>query len=65
MLEEMDRGLVAAAATVACRRTMGAKSVAHNPCAKEVKLLLIEPRAVVRTGEGATGVRTVENDWWI
>lgn len=42
------------------------KGVEHKPCANaEVKLLLIEPRGVVNTGEGATGERTVENDQWI
>ena len=40
--------------------------VEHKPCANaEVKLLLIEPRGVVNTGDGATGERTVENDQWI
>jgi mannose-6-phosphate isomerase-like protein (cupin superfamily) len=42
------------------------KGVEHKPCANaEVKLLLIEPRGVVNTGENATGERTVENDQWI
>jgi mannose-6-phosphate isomerase-like protein (cupin superfamily) len=42
------------------------KGVEHKPCAlKQVKLLLIEPRAVVNTGDGATSERTVENDQWI
>ncbi len=42
------------------------KGVEHKPCANaEVKLLLIEPRGVVNTGEGTTGERTVENDQWI
>ncbi|QBC32274.1 cupin domain-containing protein [Pandoraea sp. XY-2] len=42
------------------------KGVEHKPSANaEVKLLLIEPRGVVNTGEGATGERTVENDQWI
>jgi len=42
------------------------KGVEHKPCANaEVKLLLIEPRGVVNTGDGATGGRTVENDQWI
>jgi len=42
------------------------KGVEHKPCANaEVKLLLIEPRGVVNTGEGATGERTVQNDQWI
>jgi len=27
--------------------------------------LLIEPRGVVNTGDGATDERTVENDQWI
>ena len=42
------------------------KGVEHKPCASaEVKLLLIEPRGVANTGEGAAGDRTVENDQWI
>ena len=42
------------------------KGVEHKPCAHaEVKLLLIEPRGVANTGEGAAGERTVENDQWI
>lgn len=42
------------------------KGVEHKPCANaEVKLLLIEPRGVVNTGDGAMGERTVENDQWI
>ncbi|AWV01744.1 cupin domain-containing protein [Burkholderia sp. JP2-270] len=42
------------------------KGVEHKPCAHaEVKLLLIEPRGVVNTGDGATTERTVENDQWI
>jgi hypothetical protein len=30
-----------------------------------VKLLLIEPRGVLNTGDGAPTERTVENDQWI
>ncbi|MEM5274570.1 cupin domain-containing protein [Cupriavidus taiwanensis] len=42
------------------------KGVEHKPCADaEVKLVLIEPRGVVNTGDGAAGERTVENDQWI
>jgi mannose-6-phosphate isomerase-like protein (cupin superfamily) len=42
------------------------KGVEHKPCAHaEVKLLLIEPRGVVNTGDGPAGERTVENDQWI
>lgn len=42
------------------------KGVEHKPSAKaEVKLLLIEPRGVVNTGEGTAGEHTVENDQWI
>lgn len=42
------------------------KGVEHKPAAdNEVKLLLIEPRGVVNTGDGAVGERTVENDQWI
>ncbi|RZJ60165.1 MAG: cupin domain-containing protein [Acidovorax sp.] len=31
----------------------------------QVKMLLIEPRGVVNTGDGASGPRTVQNDQWI
>jgi mannose-6-phosphate isomerase-like protein (cupin superfamily) len=42
------------------------KGVEHKPCAHaEVKLLLIEPRGVVNTGDGAISERTVVNDQWI
>lgn len=42
------------------------KGVEHRPCAEnEVQLLLIEPRGVVNTGDGAKGERTVENDQWV
>ncbi|UDM52380.1 cupin domain-containing protein [Cupriavidus sp. MP-37] len=42
------------------------KGVEHKPCASaEAKLLLIEPRGVVNTGDGPAGARTVENDQWI
>ena len=42
------------------------KGVEHKPYAeREVKLLLIEPRGVVNTGDGATSERTVVNDQWI
>lgn len=41
------------------------KGVEHKPYAgSEVKLLLIEPRGVVNTGE-TQNERTVENDRWI
>ena len=41
------------------------KGVEHKPCAEgEVKLLLIEPRGVVNTGEEG-GERTAQNDVWI
>ena len=41
------------------------KGVEHKPFAeKEVKLLLIEPRGVVNTGQ-ARGDRTADNDVWI
>ncbi|KWK80728.1 cupin domain-containing protein [Burkholderia ubonensis] len=41
------------------------KGVEHKPyAASEVKLLLIEPRGVVNTGDAASE-RTVENDLWI
>lgn len=42
------------------------RGVEHKPFAVgEVKLLLIEPRGVVNTGDGAAGERTVANDQWI
>ncbi|MBV8454470.1 MAG: cupin domain-containing protein [Deltaproteobacteria bacterium] len=42
------------------------KGVEHKPYANtEVKLLLIEPRGVVNTGDGAINERTVVNDQWI
>ena len=41
------------------------KGVEHKPCAEnEVKLLLIEPRGVLNTGDTG-GDRTAENDVWI
>jgi mannose-6-phosphate isomerase-like protein (cupin superfamily) len=41
------------------------KGVEHKPYAeKEVKLMLIEPRGVVNTGD-AGGERTAENNVWI
>ena len=41
------------------------KGVEHKPFAeKEVKLLLIEPRGVLNTGQEA-GNRTAQNDVWI
>ncbi|MFQ5524910.1 MAG: cupin domain-containing protein [Thermoanaerobaculia bacterium] len=42
------------------------KGVEHKPfAASEVKLLLIEPRGVVNTGDLEAGDRTAENDVWI
>ncbi len=44
----------------------GAKGIEHKPCASpEVKLLLIEPRGVVNTGDSVTSERAVLNDRWI
>ena len=41
------------------------KAVEHKPfAAKEVKILLIEPRGVINTGHEG-GERTAENDVWI
>ena len=41
------------------------KGVEHKPsCEGEVKVLLIEPRGVVNTGDGASE-RTAPNDVWI
>lgn len=42
------------------------KGVEHKPCAgAEVKLMLIEPRGVVNTGDGARSARSAENDQWV
>jgi len=42
------------------------KGVEHKPHAdEEVKLLLIEPKGVVNTGDQEPGERTAENDKWI
>ena len=42
------------------------KGVEHKPCADaEVKLMLIEPRGVVNTGDGARSARSAENDQWV
>jgi mannose-6-phosphate isomerase-like protein (cupin superfamily) len=41
------------------------KGIEHKPyAAKEVKLMLIEPRGVLNTGD-AGGERTAQNDVWI
>jgi mannose-6-phosphate isomerase-like protein (cupin superfamily) len=41
------------------------KGVEHKPCAEhEVKLLLIEPRGVLNTGQEG-GERTAQNDVWV
>jgi mannose-6-phosphate isomerase-like protein (cupin superfamily) len=41
------------------------KGVEHKPyAAKEVKLMLIEPRGVLNTGD-ASGERTARNDVWV
>lgn len=42
------------------------KGVEHKPsAAREVKLLLIEPRGVVNTGDNTPDARTAQNDVWI
>lgn len=42
------------------------QGVEHKPYAKrEVKMLLIEPRGVLNSGDGAVGDRTATNDVWI
>ena len=42
------------------------KGKEHKPSARgEVKLLLIEPRGVVNTGDAQSGDRTAQNDIWI
>ncbi|MCV4264046.1 cupin domain-containing protein [Pseudomonas capsici] len=41
------------------------KGVEHKPCAaRETRILLVEPRGVINTGEH-TGEMTAENDRWI
>ncbi|MFM2087677.1 MAG: hypothetical protein RLZZ237_2546 [Pseudomonadota bacterium] len=42
------------------------KGVEHKPSAcAEVKMMLIEPRGVLNTGDGARCERSVENDQWL
>ena len=42
------------------------KGLEHKPCAEnEAKILLIEPRDVVNTGDSETSELTAENDIWI
>ena len=42
------------------------KNTEHKPYAeKEVKILLIEPRGVLNTGDAETSKLTAENDIWI
>jgi len=42
------------------------KGVEHKPFADgEVKMLLIEPRGVLNTGDNETDARTARNDVWI
>jgi mannose-6-phosphate isomerase-like protein (cupin superfamily) len=42
------------------------RGVEHKPCAaREVKLLLIEPRGVVNTGDGDANARTARNEMWV
>lgn len=42
------------------------RGVRHKPYAvQEVKVMLIEPRGVRNTGDGATSELTAENDVWI
>lgn len=42
------------------------KGVEHKPYSeKEVKLLLIEPRGVLNTGDEEIGERTATNDVWV
>ncbi|MGR3372254.1 cupin domain-containing protein [Pseudooceanicola nanhaiensis] len=42
------------------------KGKEHKPfAAKEVKVMLIEPRGVVNTGDEDQGERTAQNDVWI
>lgn len=42
------------------------KGKEHKPfAAREAKVMLIEPRGVLNTGDEATGERTARNDVWI
>ena len=42
------------------------KGMEHRPRAQgEVQMLLIEPRGVLNTGDGATSERTAPNDLWV
>jgi len=42
------------------------KGVEHKPYAeKEVEVMLIEPKGVLNTGDGAINERTASNDVWI
>ncbi len=42
------------------------KAIEHKPyAAEEVKLMLIEPRGVVNTGDGHLSERTSANDIWV
>jgi mannose-6-phosphate isomerase-like protein (cupin superfamily) len=42
------------------------RGVEHKPCAaREVKLLLIEPRGVANTGDGEASARTAKLDAWV
>lgn len=42
------------------------KGIEHKPYAElEVKMLLIEPRGIVNTGDEGSGNLTAENDVWI
>ena len=42
------------------------KAIEHKPyAAEEVKLMLIEPRGIVNTGDGDRSERTAANDIWV
>ena len=42
------------------------KGVEHRPYAdKECKVILIEPKGIVNTGDADSGTMTAENDVWI
>lgn len=46
--------------------TVVPKGVEHKPFAEqEVKVLIVEPRGVVNTGDGAASGRTAKNDVWV
>lgn len=42
------------------------RGMEHKPSAPvEARMLVVEPRGVVNTGDGPSGARTIQNDQWI